>query len=162
MGQLIDVRPAEPDDERFVRDLLGDSWGGTRMAVHGELIDAAAQPMLIARRSGVPAGLLIYRVDPETQSWEIVSLDAVPPGQGTGTALIKTLRSLARANGAHRIWLVTTNANTRALRFYQLRGFDLVAVHRDAVTAARGLKPTIPLAEDGIPLRHEIELELRL
>ena len=162
MGQLIDVRPAEPDDERFVRDLLADSWGGTLMAVHGELIDAAALPMLIARRSGTPAGLLTYRVDPETRSWEIVSLDAVPQGQGTGTALIKTIRSLARANGARRIWLVTTNANTSALRFYQLRGFDLVAVHREAVTAARRLKPTIPLEEDGIPLRHEIELEFLL
>jgi len=91
-----------------------------------------------------------------------VSLDAVPQGQGTGTALIKTIRSLARASGARRIWLVTTNGNTDALRFYQRRGFDLVAVHRDAVTAARRLKPTIPLEEFGIPLRHEIELELVL
>jgi hypothetical protein len=38
-----------------------------------------------------------------------------------------------------------------------------VAVHRDAVTPARTeLKPSIPFEVDGIPLRHEIELELLL
>lgn len=56
-----------------------------------------------------------------------------------------------------------TNDNTIALRFYQRRGFDLVALHRDAVTRARAeLKPSIPLEIDGIPLRHELELEMRL
>jgi hypothetical protein len=51
----------------------------------------------------------------------------------------------------------------RALRFYQKRGFALVAVHRDAVAAARALKPEIPLiGEDGIPIRDELELELAL
>jgi len=38
-----------------------------------------------------------------------------------------------------------------------------VALHRDGVTAGRRLKPGIPeLGLDGIPLRHELELELRL
>jgi len=36
-------------------------------------------------------------------------------------------------------------------------------VHRDAVAAARALKPEIPLiGDDGIPIRDEIELELTL
>jgi hypothetical protein len=56
-----------------------------------------------------------------------------------------------------------TNDNTTALRFYQRRGFDLVAVHRGAVTRARAeLKPGIPLEVDGIPIRPEIELEIEL
>jgi hypothetical protein len=38
----------------------------------------------------------------------------------------------------------------------------LVAVHRDAVTEARRLKPSIPREADGIPLRHELELRLDL
>jgi hypothetical protein len=49
-----------------------------------------------------------------------------------------------------------------ALRFYQRRGFDLAAVHRDAVTEARRLKPSIPPDADGIPIRHELELRLDL
>ncbi|MCG0275770.1 MAG: hypothetical protein L5655_06315 [Thermosediminibacteraceae bacterium] len=49
------------------------------------------------------------------------------------------------------------------MKFYQKRGFLLVAVHRNALEQARKLKPEIPLIGiDGIPLRDEIELELPL
>jgi ribosomal protein S18 acetylase RimI-like enzyme len=59
--------------------------------------------------------------------------------------------------------LVTTNDNTPALRFYQRRDFDIVAFHRNAVTEGRALKPTIPdVGFDGIPIRHEIEMEYML
>jgi hypothetical protein len=57
--------------------------------------------------------------------------------------------------------LVTTNDNLNALRFYQKRGFVLVAVHRNALEVSRKLKPEIPLVGmDSIPLRDEIELEM--
>jgi len=60
-----------------------------------------------------------------------------------------------------RLWLVTTNDNVDALRFYQRRGFCLVCVHRGAVDHSRAhLKPEIPLAGNNrIPLRDELELE---
>jgi hypothetical protein len=50
-----------------------------------------------------------------------------------------------------------------ALRFYQRRDFELVAVHRDLRETAQRLKPSIPLVgEFGIPICDEIELEKRL
>jgi hypothetical protein len=50
-----------------------------------------------------------------------------------------------------------------ALRFYQKRGFVLVAIHREAVRGARKLKPQIPfIGEFGIPLRDELELEMMM
>jgi hypothetical protein len=62
------------------------------------------------------------------------------------------------------VWLVTTNDNLVALRFYQRRGFRLSALRPGAVDEARRrLKPAIPDAGAfGIPLRDELELELRL
>ena len=57
---------------------------------------------------------------------------------------------------------ITTNDNTTALRFYQRNGFDLIRLDRYAVDRARRLKPAIPTHADGIPFRHELELELRL
>jgi hypothetical protein len=40
---------------------------------------------------------------------------------------------------------------------------DLVALHRHALRQSRRLKLSIPeLGNDGIPLDHELELELRL
>jgi hypothetical protein len=41
-----------------------------------------------------------------------------------------------------------------------MRGFDLVRLDRDAVTRSRrDLKPAIATHSDGIPIRHELELE---
>jgi ribosomal protein S18 acetylase RimI-like enzyme len=73
------------------------------------------------------------------------------------------VRAKARESGCRRLWLVTTNDNTPALRFYQRRDFDLVAIHRNAVQEARMLKPQIPdVGLDGIRIRHEIEMEYAL
>lgn len=58
-------------------------------------------------------------------------------------------------------WVITTNDNVDALRFYERCGFCLVTVHRGAVDRSRtNLKPEIPvLGAYGIPLRDELELE---
>ena len=76
---------------------------------------------------------------------------------GIGSALIDSVKRVAWLQGCRRIWLITTNDNTPALRFYQRRGFSLVAVYRNAIAGSRKLKPEIPLAGvDGIPIRDEI------
>jgi RimJ/RimL family protein N-acetyltransferase len=73
------------------------------------------------------------------------------------------VKEVAVASGCERLWLITTNDNTPALRFYQKRGFQLVAIHRNALEHSRRLKPQIPLLGlNGIPLRDEIELEMLL
>ena len=87
---------------------------------------------------------------------EVLTLHAAERGRGVGTALIE-----AAAERLGRLWLITTNDNVDALRFYQRRGFRLVALHRGAVDESRArLKPEIPETGDhGIPLRDELELE---
>ena len=84
-----------------------------------------------------------------------------PAVAGAGTALIQAVAQLARRQGCTRLWVITTNDNVDALRFYQRRGFCLVRVHRGAVDRSRAcLKPEIPpVGAYGIPLRDEIELE---
>ena len=94
---------------------------------------------------------------------ELISLDSLVEGIGVGTRLIEAVRGAAVSAGCRRLWLITTNDNTVALRFYQKRGFELATVHRNALDASRRLKPSIPrIGIDGIPLRDEIELEMRL
>jgi hypothetical protein len=63
-----------------------------------------------------------------------------------------------------RVWLITTNDNLRARAWYGRRGFRLVRVDEGAVDRARVLKPAIPPtnATNGLPIRDELELELRL
>ena len=64
---------------------------------------------------------------------------------------------------AHRIWLVATNDNIRAIDFYQRWGMDLVGLIKDGVAASRMVKLSIPMTgHDGIPVRHELIFELPL
>lgn len=152
------VRNARVADRDYVRTTLHEHWGDTVVVGHGEAMDAAQLPALIAWRGDDRMGVVTYR--PDVDSWEVVTLNATPPGAGIGTALLDALRARAVRHDVRLLWLVTTNDNTRALRFYQRYGFDLRSLNRDAVTVARELKPGIPLERDGIPLRHELLLEL--
>lgn len=79
---------------------------------------------------------------------------------GRHQALVDTVE---RETGASRLWLVTTNDNLDALRFYQRRRFTISEVRLGAVEGARrSLKPTIPaVGRFGIPIRDEIILERR-
>jgi ribosomal protein S18 acetylase RimI-like enzyme len=154
-----EIRPFAPEHRDWARALLAERWGSARIVTRGRLHQADALPGFIALADGRPAGLVTYLV--EGDACEVVTLDACESGAGVGTALLEAAAAVARAAGCRRLWLVTTNDNARALRFYQRRGFRIVAVHVDAVRASRRLKPEIPeTGDDGIPIRDEIELEL--
>ncbi|MEY9844668.1 GNAT superfamily N-acetyltransferase [Streptacidiphilus sp. BW17] len=154
------VRAAGPDDRERISELLGMSWGGAAVVAHGTVYDALHLPALLAERDGRVVGLLTYTLSPG--GLEVVTLDAVPPRGGVGSALLDAGVVVARRAGAARLWLVTTNDNLDALRFYQRRGLRIVSVAPGAVDAARLVKPSIPeTGEYGIPLHDELTLELR-
>jgi ribosomal protein S18 acetylase RimI-like enzyme len=156
----VEVRPRRRDDDDYLRRSLRELMGGTEVAGHGELIDAMPLDGLVAWIGDEPVGHLTYRV--VGADWEVVTIGATRPRAGVGGALMDALLAQAAEVGADRVWLITTNDNTTALRFYQRRGFDLVRLDRDAVTRSRReLKPAIPSHSDGIPIRHELELEWR-
>ncbi len=125
------------------------------------VFDAAALPGYLAFEREERLGLITFNI--EGPACEIVTLDSLREGQGIGTALIDAVKRQAAASGCHRLWLITTNDNLHALRFYQKRGFRLAALHRDALQVWRLIKPEIPvIGMDGIPLRDAVELEMLL
>jgi GNAT superfamily N-acetyltransferase len=130
------------------------------MATRGRLVDVATLPGFLAEDDGQWLGYTTY--ESGDAAMEICVLESLAQGGGVGVALLAACVAAARDSGCSRIWLITTNDNTHALRFYQRRGFVLVALHRDEVTRARAtLKPEIPeLGNDDIPIRDELELEL--
>ena len=157
----MEIYRIDQQDRERVDAFIVRRWFGLRMAVHGELFDLGHAEGFYTEEDGEVTGLVTYRA--EEDFMEILSMDSVREGRGTGTALLRAAAAEARAMGCRRITLITTNDNTPALRFWQKRGFDIVALHRGAVAEARALKPEIPVAGlDGIPLRHEIELEMDL
>lgn len=157
----------------FVIEPLVDMSRTTQELRQTPLVDApvqdgdAAPPATPARMSATAeaaskvAGFITYNI--VEKSCEIVTINSYRERIGVGSALIEAVKQAALSEGCKRLWLITTNDNLHALRFYQKRGFELVAVYRNALAEARKLKPEIPLTGmDDIPLRDEIELELPL
>ncbi len=157
----IQIRPLETRDREWVARFIASQWGSAQIVTRGRVHSADLWLGFIAWEDGSRLGLVTYNVD--GNECELTSLNTTREGIGIGTALIDAVKKVASAAHCARLWLITTNDNLRALRFYQKRGWRLIAVYPNALDQSRRLKPEIPLIGlDGIPLRDEIELELPL
>lgn len=184
----ISIRAVEQADREWVARMFDKHWGATHIVTRGRAHYGHLLAGFIAERPKSPpasdaapaqeadadatedntpqvemekVGLLTYTVDGNT--CEIISINSLIEGGGVGTMLVETLRDAAKESNIKRLWLIVTNDNLDALRFWQKHDFVLVAVYPDSIAQARRLKPQIPLmGKDGIPIRDEIELEMQL
>ena len=149
------------DNRKEIDDFILRQWFTMQMVVHGESIDLGNADGWYACEDQEITGLVTYRISGDEM--EILSLDSMQENKGIGTALLNRALSAARDAMLRRVVLITTNDNLHALRFYQKRGFDMIRLYHNALDTARRIKPEIPLTGiDGIPLKHEIELEILL
>lgn len=152
------VRPVTDGDRPTVGWLICKLWGSPVQVVHGTAFRPAELPGFLAEQAGKLAGLLTYHI--ADRRLEIVTLNALVRRRGVGTSLLDAAAGEARRRGCGAIRLTTTNDNVDALRFYQRRGFHLVALRAGAVDRGRLDTPDIPRFGDyGIPLRDEIDLD---
>jgi DNA-3-methyladenine glycosylase I len=153
-----DVRRVEDRDRAWIRQTIADAWASPRVVSRGRLTeDASLLDGFVAEVDGRLAGLAMIHQDGD--DLEVVALIAAEKSKGVGTALLRAVEQEAARLGV-RAWLITMNDNLDAIRFYQRRGWDWVAFHRDAADETRRLKPELPQVGDhGIPLRHELEFE---
>jgi GNAT superfamily N-acetyltransferase len=136
-------------------------WGSQLMVTRGKLYDVLQQPGFVALVNGEPQGIITYHI--ENSDCEILILHSALEGYGIGAALVENVKQVAQAAGCKRLWLITTNDNIHAIRWYQKRGFTIAAVHVNALEQSRKLKPQIPLiGNENIPLRDEFEFEITL
>jgi len=155
----VEIAPSRPEDRSALEAFLG-RHNALRAARRGELVDCLSHPAMLAWVDGELAGVATYVVgDGEC---ELLTLYAGTRFTGVGSALVTAVRDAARTAACTRLWVVTTNDNVDALRFYQRRGFRLARVRPGAVDVSRQtLKPEIPTTGAyGIPLRDELELEM--
>jgi GNAT superfamily N-acetyltransferase len=158
----VQVRRVTEDDRPFIREVVISEFVSTRVVSRGRVHDdASTLDGFIVESDGRPVGCgLWYEIDGDA---ELVVLVTTYRGAGAGTALLDAVIEYAREHGWTRLWLITTNDNTDALRMYQRAGWDWVDWHRNAVQDARALKPELPTTgAHEIPIRHEIELEYPL
>ena len=157
----LTVRDFEAADHEWADRLISSHQGSRMVARLGELIDPLTLPGIVAELDGRPVALTTC--SESERGFELLTLHSEVPGQGAGTLLLETALQVAASSGCKRLWLVTTNDNLAALRFYLRRGMRVAAVHGDAVARDRELKPEIAATnqQNGIQLRDLVELELR-
>lgn len=154
----IRVKPREIDDGDWITEVLLENWASNIVVTRGISYKADLLPGLIAEMDGIRMGLLTYNIS--NSELEIITLNAIEEGKGVGTALLDEVEKLAKMKNCSRIWLITTNDNVDALRFYQMRGYEIKSVHRYAIEESRKIKPQLPfVGKYGIPIRDEIEME---
>ena len=156
MADTIDVTPLTPEDRQWLAGRAVELWGAEFIISRGVAHHIAELPGFIARIDGQRVGVATYRFG--ESDCELVSIDALQPHIGVGSALLATVKSIA---AGRRLWLITTNDNLDAIRFYQRRGFVLTAVYPGAIEQSRTLKPQIPrVGNYGIPIRDELVFTL--
>jgi N-acetylglutamate synthase-like GNAT family acetyltransferase len=155
------IRALDKTDKEWVNALLKKWWAGPVMVTRGKTHRVDQYPGFIAGEKGKRVGLATYHID--AKECEITSMNSLAEDKGIGTALVDAVKEKAKEAGCQRLFLITTNDNTKALRFWQKRGFIIGAVYLNALEKTRRMKPDVPLTgDDGIPLRDEIELEMKL
>jgi len=160
-GAVLTVRDFERGDHAWAKRLLAGHEGGSHVVARlGKLIDPLTLEGLVAVADGRPVGLATCKEGGD--GLEVLTLHSDPPGVGAGTLLLQTALQVAGASDLRRVWLVTTNDNLPAIRFYLRRGMRVAAVHANAVKRDRKLKPEISATnpENGLPIRDLIEFEL--
>jgi len=156
-----EIQPVADADKSWVLEVVR-GWGADFVVTRGRKVyPTEIKGFYAVDDSGKKVGLVTFEI--VANKCEIVTLDAFDKFSGVGTALTEKVREVATARGCQRLWLITTNDNLDAIRFYQRRGFTIAAVHVNALAESRKIKPSIPeIGQHGIPLRDEIEFEVIL
>ena len=152
---------SRPEHRPALEAFLGH-WNSLWVARRDALVSALDHPAVLAWTDGELRGVATFVVDGD--DCELLTLHCKDRLSGVGSALLAAVEDLAVDAGCRRLWVVTTNDNVEALRFYQRRGFRLSVLRPGAVDRSRELlKPGIPRSgAHGIPLRDELELEMTL
>lgn len=157
----IEIKSLDEKYRDWARELLIEEWGAVEVVTRGRIHQADKLPGFVALLDNKPRGLITYNI--ESDQCEIVTLNSLIERQGVGSALVNTVRNVAYSKGCRRLWLITTNDNTYAFKFYQKLRFVVAAYHINGIEKLRELKPTIPyIGMNGIPIRDEIEFEQML
>lgn len=161
--EIFFIRNVQKEDREWIRRWLIFQWGAEVVISHDQVFHPADLPGFIAieKNTNEPIGIITYRFD--GNDCEIITLDSLREGAGIGSALIEEVKKHAINVACSRLFLVTTNDNIYALRFYQKRGFRLTKINVGAADRGREKKPEIPtVGYFGISIHDEIEMEFKL
>ncbi|QWU46702.1 GNAT family N-acetyltransferase [Bacillus sp. NP247] len=155
---MVHIQKITPEMKETIRGFMCENWGSSMMVSRGRAHQLEELPGFIALKNDRIVGIITCEV--LKNMCEVVSLDSFEEGNGIGTKLVDCVLQMARENECEKVWLITTNDNMNALRFYQKRNFMMTNLYIDAVKEARKIKKEIPfIGYDNIAISHEIQLE---
>lgn len=161
MKTNLDILEISEEHRPLIKAYIAEKWGSSISVSRGRIFNTEELPGFICLKENQIIGLITYFIDPD--GCEIVTLNSEQEGLGLATSFIDKVVGKARENGSPRVWLITTNDNTHAIRYYQRRGFEWVAFYKDSMAESRKIKPEIAeIGFNDIPMKHEIEFEMIL
>jgi ribosomal protein S18 acetylase RimI-like enzyme len=155
----LTIRPATAADRPHIAELANYFWGEVEIECFDHSYQVDGLPAYVACDGDEIVGMASYAREGNT--FNLVMLNVLPRWQGRGTAraLIAAVIQEARVDSAERVIVATTNDDLPALGLYQRLGFTITDVLVGRVLEHHG---GIELGFDGIPVRDEIQMELRL
>lgn len=157
---VVTTRELADADRAWAVALFTLHFSDAVIGSRGAWFDTRLLPGFVAEHQDKLAGVLVHTPLSPGLDCEIVALVSEVQRVGAATALLSRCVTAARMAGSRRVFLTTSNDNIDALRFYQRRGWRIVAVHRDSISQARAERPSIPLVgHHGILIADELELE---
>jgi len=134
-------------------------WGSDILVTRGNIHKASDLDGVLVYENGKIIGLGLYKIDDDC---EIVLLETFIQNKGIGSKIVEKIKEIAKTKNCKKVWLITSNENINAIRFYQKRGFHISNIYLNAMEEARRLKPEIPKFANGIEIRDEIEFEINI
>jgi ribosomal protein S18 acetylase RimI-like enzyme len=110
-------------------------WYGLDPARARNVLLTAREEVVVARRNDGVAGVAVFRNDgvmPIPAYLRILAVRDGSRGQGVGKALLQYVESQAFARGPN-LFLCCVDSNTRARRFYEREGYELVGPLNDLI-----------------------------
>jgi lactoylglutathione lyase len=162
-------RAADPDDEPIqVRGHTGSRSDLRRLFEEAEdsareldaYIDAGEVLVAVAGDRVVGHLQLIDSRADGASEIKNMAVEAAYRGRGIGRMLVEAAIDLAHARGHSAVTVATASADIGNLRFYQLVGFRMRTIERDAFTTTVGYPAELMV--DGIRLRDRVWLDLQL
>ena len=151
------IQKTQNDHKAVSEVIMG--WGSDFLVSRGKKYRAEDLDGVLVYENNKIIGLGLYYIK---EDCEIVLLETFVQNRGIGTQIIERIKNIAKENMCERVWLITTNSNIDAIKFYQKRGFHISEIYKKAMEKSREIKPEIPLMADGIEIRDEIEFEILL
>jgi GNAT superfamily N-acetyltransferase len=153
------IKPITKVDREWIVSYLSDNWGSDFVISRGQVQYYKDLDGYVCKQDDRYIGLIT--VNYQNDACEIVTLNSLVQQMGIGSALLSRVISEAKSRKCNRLWLITTNDNTHAQKFYKKHGFKVKKIHKNTFQKYRQVKPEIPMIGfDNIPITDEIEFEI--